>query len=105
MKRDAIISLCIALPVANLPFWQWRSPAEMLLMVGLFWQVAFVAVVGTGYKKRRQKMPAHSSVLAKGKIPDVNVQHHHSIWEENSQAARVKSPYLFLGYESPYRLD
>nr|DAK03355.1 MAG TPA: hypothetical protein [Caudoviricetes sp.]DAY99999.1 MAG TPA: hypothetical protein [Caudoviricetes sp.]DAZ44946.1 MAG TPA: hypothetical protein [Caudoviricetes sp.] len=50
-------------------------------------------------------MPAHSSVLAKGKIPDVNVQHHHSIWEENSQAARVKSPYLFLGYESPYRLD
>lgn len=49
MKRDAIISLCIALPVANLPFWQWRSPAEMLLMVGLFWQVAFVAVVGTGY--------------------------------------------------------
>ena len=38
-------------------------------------------------------------MLAKGKIPDVNVQHHHSIWEENSQAARVKSPYLFLGYE------
>ena len=53
MKRDAIISLCIDLPVANLPFWQWRSPAEMLLMVGLFWQVAFVAVVGTGYQKRR----------------------------------------------------
>nr|DAP51257.1 MAG TPA: hypothetical protein [Caudoviricetes sp.] len=50
-------------------------------------------------------MPAHSSVLAKGKIPDINVQHHHSIWEENSQAARVKSPYLFLGYESPCRLD
>ena len=46
MKRDAIISLCIALPVANLPFWQWRSPAEMLLMAGLFWQVAFVAVEG-----------------------------------------------------------
>ena len=39
MKRDAIISLCIALPVANLPFWQWRSPAEMILMAGLFWQV------------------------------------------------------------------
>lgn len=49
MKRDAIISLFIALPIANLPFWQWRSPAEMLLMAGLFWQVAFVAVVGTGY--------------------------------------------------------
>ncbi len=28
MKRDAIISLCIALPVANLPFWQWRSPGR-----------------------------------------------------------------------------
>lgn len=53
MKRDAIISLCIALPVTNLPFWQWRSPAEMILMAGLFWQVAFVAVVGTGYQKRR----------------------------------------------------
>lgn len=53
MKRDAIISLFIALPVANLPVWQWRSPAEMLLMAGLFWQVVFVAVVGTGYKKRR----------------------------------------------------
>lgn len=38
MRRDAIISLFIALPAANLPFWQWRSPAEMLLMAGLFWQ-------------------------------------------------------------------
>ena len=55
MKRDAIISLCIALPVANLPFWQWRSPAEMLLMVGLFWQVAFVAVVGTGIRNEDKK--------------------------------------------------
>lgn len=43
----------VTLLVANLPFWQWRSPAEMILMAGLFWQVAFVAVVGTGYQKRR----------------------------------------------------
>ena len=34
MRRDAIISLFIALPAANLPFWQWRSSAEMLLMAG-----------------------------------------------------------------------
>ena len=60
---------------------------------------------GRDIRNEDKKMPAHSSVLAKGKIPDVNVQHHHSIWEENSQAARVKSPYLFLGYKSPYRLD
>ena len=33
-------------------FWQWRSSAEMLLMAGLFWQVAFVFVVGTEYQKR-----------------------------------------------------
>ena len=52
MRREAIISLFIALPAANLPFWQWRSPAEMLLMAGLFWQVAFVFVVGTEYQKR-----------------------------------------------------
>nr|DAZ16305.1 MAG TPA: hypothetical protein [Caudoviricetes sp.] len=52
MKRDAIISLFIALPTANLPFWQWRSPAEMILMAGLFWQVAFVAVVGTHEQKQ-----------------------------------------------------
>jgi hypothetical protein len=51
MKRDAIISLFIALPVANLPFWQWRSPAEMILMAGVFWMVAFYFVVGTGYQK------------------------------------------------------
>lgn len=53
MKRDAIISFFIAFPAANLPFWQWRSLGEMVLMAGLFWQVAFVAVVGTGYQKRR----------------------------------------------------
>ena len=52
MNRDAIISLFIEVPEANLPFWQWRSPAEMLLMAGLFWQVAFVFVVGTEYQKR-----------------------------------------------------
>ena len=52
MKRDAIISLFIALPTANLPFWQWRSPAEMILMAGLFWQVAFVAVIGTDEQKQ-----------------------------------------------------
>lgn len=52
MKRDAIISFFIALPAANLPFWQWRSPAEMVLMAGLFWQMAFVFVVGTEYQKR-----------------------------------------------------
>lgn len=55
MKRDAIISLFIALPIANLPFWQWRSPGEMLLMAGLFWQVAFVTVVGTGYKNKKRR--------------------------------------------------
>lgn len=52
MKRDAIISFFIAFPAANLPFWQWRSPVEMILMAGLFWQVAFVFVVGTEYQKR-----------------------------------------------------
>lgn len=51
MKRDAIISLFIALPTANLPFWQWRSPADMILMAGVFWMVAFYFVVGTGYQK------------------------------------------------------
>lgn len=55
MKRDAIISAFIALPIANLPIWQWRSPGEMLLMAGLFWQVAFVAVVGTGYKNKKRR--------------------------------------------------
>ena len=55
MKRDAIISLCIAIPVATLPIWQWRSPGEMLLMAGLFWQVAFVTVVGTGYKNKKRR--------------------------------------------------
>lgn len=53
MKRDAIISLFIALPTANLPFWNWDRPSDMVLMAGVFWQVAFVAVVGTGYQKRR----------------------------------------------------
>ena len=55
MKRDAIISLCIALPVANLPFWQ------------------------------------------REKSPDVNVQYHHSIWVDNSQAARAKTRIYFWG--------
>ena len=60
MRRDAIISLFIALPAANLPFWQWRSPAEMLLMAGLFWQVAFVLVVGTVRKDPGSAAPAGS---------------------------------------------
>lgn len=55
MKRDAIISAFIAVGMANLPIWQWRSPGEMLLMAGLFWQVAFVAVVGTGYQNKKRR--------------------------------------------------
>lgn len=55
MKRDAIISAFIAIGMANLPIWQWRNSAEMLLMAGLFWQVAFVAVVGTGYKNKKRR--------------------------------------------------
>ena len=53
MKRDAIISLFIAFPIANLSFWQWRSLTEMLLMAGLFWQVTLVFVVGTEDQKRK----------------------------------------------------
>lgn len=52
MKRDAIISAFIAIGMANPPIWQWRNPGEMFLMAGLFWQVAFVAVVGSGYQKK-----------------------------------------------------
>ena len=52
MERDAIISLFIAIPVANLPFWNWDRPSDMILMAGVFWMVAFYFVVGTGYKKR-----------------------------------------------------
>nr|DAI93338.1 MAG TPA: hypothetical protein [Caudoviricetes sp.] len=31
------------------------------------------------------------------KSPDVNVQYHHSIWVDNSQAARAKTRIYFWG--------
>ena len=44
MKRDAIISIFIALPVSNLSFWEYRGMADKLLITVMLWIIAWCAL-------------------------------------------------------------
>lgn len=44
MKRDAIISIFIALPVSKLSFWEYKGMADKLLIFFMLWMIAWCAL-------------------------------------------------------------
>ena len=44
MKRDAIISIFIAIPVSNLSFWEYRGMADKLMITFILWMLTWCAL-------------------------------------------------------------
>lgn len=52
---------------------------------------------GRGIRNEDKKCQHIAVCWQREKSPDVNVQYHHSIWVDNSQAARAKTRIYFWG--------